>query len=126
VKNQPKCGHTILTPDCEHCEAFKQSWYRKVEKSGFDDIEDAKGELRQHNRRTIAFDNRDAIRDFFLKLDTFLVKTSDIPPLHRKILNLYTQGIAVDGPQGIAKQCRRHERVVRGIIAKYKAIILKS
>jgi len=71
---------------------LRKEWNRRLKESGFDDIENEKGQLNQYNRRTIAFDNRDALFDFYTRLDHFIESTRVFPKYHRKILTLYSKG----------------------------------
>jgi len=104
-------------------ESQRKKWYKKLEKSGFEDIEDKSGNLKQYDRRTIAFDNREKIQAFFLKLDSYLTNTKDIPPKHRKVLELYSAGVHVKGKHGIAKRTRVPVRTINSWLKKYKEII---
>jgi DNA-binding CsgD family transcriptional regulator len=72
--------------------SLQDEWYAKLEESGFRDIEDARGNLKQYDRRTIAFDNRDGILSFFRQLDHFLTAHPDVPDQERQILELYSEG----------------------------------
>ncbi len=78
-----------LSPD------LRDTWTKKLAESGFQDIEDKKGNLKQPDRRSIAFDNRDLIRDFFIRLDHFLTENKDIPILHWQVLTLYSEGLYI-------------------------------
>lgn len=103
---------------------LQEKWYSKLKETGFDDIE-PKGKVRRViNPRTIAFDNKEKITEFFDKVNTYLNEVK-IPPLHRQILSLYAQGMRFKGPKGMIHKVKRSDRVVRGIVKKYKLLILK-
>ena len=122
--SSPPCGHTELDLTCPQCKMFQQTWYQAAEKKEvFHDIEDSSGNLEQYDRRTMAFENKDRILDFFLTLDSYLTNTADVPPKERKILELYSQGVWVKGKNGIAKQCRVHFNTVYYCIRKYKKLL---
>jgi hypothetical protein len=104
---------------------LQKEWYDKL-KPDFKDIEDSKGNLKQHDRRTIAFDNRDKLQDFFNKLDTYLTQNDDIPDKDREILELYTQGIHIKGPQGIIELTGWSDATIRKLIRRYKSMLLKE
>ncbi len=109
--------------DAQGYAKLKAQWDRKLAKSGFEDIETPTGELTHHNIRTLAWANRDIILEFFLKLDTYLVKTSDLPSLHRKVLELYSAGKYINE---ITTAVHRSRTTVKNIIKKYKILILES
>jgi hypothetical protein len=123
-KKTPKCGHTELDPHCPTCVKFQASWYEEAEKgSDYSDIEDPKENLEQYDRRTIAFDNRDRIQEFFLRLDAYLTNTPDIKPKHRKVLELYSKGLKVKGKGGISKRTRTPWRTIFSWLRRYKDML---
>lgn len=73
---------------------LKQMWYQRLKDEGFQDIECNDGSLKTYDRRTIAFDNRNAIMEFFLELDHYLAVTK-LNDLDSQILNLYSQGMFI-------------------------------
>ena len=97
--------------------SLKDFWYKELEKSGFVDIEDSRQNLKQPNIRTVAYQNRDIILEFFLKLDVFLNERRDLNTLHRKILEFYSSGMK---HIKIAKLVNRSPRTIRRILARYK------
>lgn len=100
---------------------IQKEWYAKLAKEGFNDIEDKKGNLKQYDRRTIAFDNREAIFDFFTKLDHLLEHRKDIPQEDRDILHLYSQGIQLNN---IAKLLTTGIWNIKRTIKRYKLLLL--
>lgn len=72
---------------------LQQLWQQKLKDSGFEDIEDSKGRLKQYDRRTQAFDNRDMVLEFYSRLDEFLNTCQTLDATHRRILELYSDGV---------------------------------
>lgn len=102
---------------------LKRQWDQILNESGFEDIEDSKGNLKSKDRRTISFDSRNIILEFHLSLSEFLETTDKLPPLHRKILELYSCGIYI---KVIAQKVECSDRWVRKIIKDYQLIILRK
>lgn len=98
---------------------LKDHWYKILKQDGFNDIEDKRQNLKQYDRRTQSFDDRQDIMDFFLRIDHYLAVT-EVSPLERKILELYTRGVYV---KDIALQINRSRQTVHRIIAIYKNIV---
>ncbi len=100
---------------------LQKAWYDRLKKDGFEDIEDSFGLLRNQNQRTISWENRDEIRDFYLKVGRYLFKTKGIPRIHRNILKKWAEGeYQVD----IAKKSKASLRTVKYVVEKYKKIII--
>ena len=99
---------------------LQAEWYAKLKEAGFKDIEDARGNLRTYDRRTIAFENREQIEEFFRRLDAYLEDHPDLPAIHRHILTRYSQGCFI---KSIAQECGRHRWTVMDIIKRYKKVI---
>lgn len=102
--------------------SLKAVWYRKLRKSGFKDAENGHGELETPTVRSIAWQNQDRIRDYFLCLDEYLGNHQNIPSKDRKVLELYTQGEYL---VNIAKKLKVSESWVQKTVRKYKDVILK-
>lgn len=98
-----------------------KEWYARLRASGFLDIEDKYQRLKQYDRRTQSFDDRDLILNFFLQLDMYLNDT-EINSLHRKILELYSEGKKVTD---ISKIIKRSRARVNQIIRLHKNLILR-
>lgn len=100
---------------------IQAEWYEKLADEGFVDIEDKKGNLKQYDRRTIAFENREIICEFFVRLDHYLTQNPNIPEPEKSILILYSEGL-------YATQIQRKLKVdqwsVKRVIRNYKQIIL--
>lgn len=105
------------TNDFKRLEA---QWKKKLEKSGFEDIEDAHGRLKENDRRTQAWDNKERIHTFFRMLDAFLLEHPELPKKQRAILELYAQGIYI---KEISKRVGCCRSVVHRTIRKVTAII---
>lgn len=103
---------------------LKEYWDLKLKEVGFQDIE-SNGRLKQKNTRTIAYQNRARISEFFTKVVTYLNEVQDIPTLDREILYLYAEGLRIKGPDGIIVRVNRSDKTVRNIIRKYKLLILR-
>ena len=102
--------------------ALQAQWNAKLKASGFEDIEDSAGRLKSPDGRTIAFESQELIRDFFLSLSSWLNdkdSPADVPADHRKILELYINGVHVKGENGICEQTGYSDRGVRYVIEKY-------
>ncbi len=104
-------------------EKLKVKWYKKLADSGFKDIEYSNGSLYQHNLRTIGWDNRDRIRDFFLKLDSYLANSPDIPFKHKKLLMLWSKGKSFTY---IAENVELSVSHVKKLVSNYKQLIVSG
>jgi hypothetical protein len=103
---------------------FKQlsdEWNDKLEKNGFEDHEYSNGKLKKPDERTVSFQNRDKICDFFLVLDQLMTFYPEMPAFERKILQLFSQGIFVTQ---IAKNLKVNRITVRRVIGRYKGLVL--
>jgi hypothetical protein len=96
---------------------LRLQWYQKLKDEGFKDIEDLKGRLERQDRRTIAFQNRESIRRFFMQLSAYLDSKPNISPLEYDILKLYADGIRVIR---IALLVKKHKATVHRVIKSYK------
>lgn len=101
----------------EKFKLLEQEWREKLSTSGFTDIEDEKERLRSYDRRTIAFENRDLILDFFTRLDHFLTHTPHLSARERTVLTLYSQGCYL---KDIAFEIDQSISTVKIILRKYK------
>lgn len=99
---------------------LKTAWYEHLEGDGFDDLEDKKENLKQHDRRTIAWENKELILDFFLSLDHFMHLYEDMPRFERSVMTLYSQGYHVPH---IALHTKASKRNVKYVVARYKGLI---
>lgn len=89
--------------------------------SGFDDLEDTRGNLKSPDSRTIAFQNQEQIREFFLTLDCFMTHFPEMPKFAYKVMSMYSEGIMV---KDIVKASRSSDKHVRNTIKHYKLIVL--
>ena len=107
-------------------QSLKSEWDAKLKASGFVDVENKDGSLKQLDRRTIAFPFRDKIVDFHSKLGNYLSEATDLPDDHRRILELYNEGTRITGAGSIKEQTGYSDRGIRYIISRYKTLILNS
>jgi hypothetical protein len=101
---------------------LRRLWRKNLEESGFSDCEDQKGRLKRPDNRTIGFQNRERIRNFFMALDHYLTDHPDLPRRERYVLSLYSEGwplieIAHAAEIGLTQ--------TKAIFRKYKPIILE-
>lgn len=99
---------------------LQREWNLKLKESGFVDIEDAKNRLKTPDSRTQNFQDREALLNFFLELDCYL-QHNDLPEKHRRILELYSQGLRLN-QISIAQSISL--TVIKDVISKYKKKIL--
>lgn len=102
---------------------LQSKWYAKLAEEGFDDIEDKNEMLKQPNRRTIAWKNRDVIRDFYDSVNDFLRNNKKLSKKHRNVLELWAKGIYL---VKIAEQFSIPLITVKSIVRKYKRLILSG
>lgn len=100
--------------------ALKAEWDLRLEQTGFDDIEDRYGRLKSPDTRTISFEDREAVLEFYLALDAFL-NANKLPRRDRRILELHSCGIQTVKIAGMTKVPLR---TVKWLIRRYKLIIL--
>lgn len=99
-------------------ESLKKLWYDKLKNTGFVDLEDENQNLYCPNVRTIAYENQEVIREFFLRLDEYLTSNfNSIKPMHRIVLELYSSGARI---KFIADQIKRSRQRVHQIIAQHR------
>jgi len=113
---------------------LNDKWYTKLKKSGFQDVENFNGSLKEPDTRTNAYATRRETLAFYQKLSTWL-QTAKISKEHRKILELYCQGIQITSKDrivnntvipakpSIATITGWSDRGIRGVIYKYKRLI---
>lgn len=102
---------------------LKTEWEAKLKASGFEDIEKPTGALKTYDRRTLAWENKELILEFFLKLDQYLTKNGNIDQLDRQTLELYSAGKRI---KHITEVTHRSDAWVRSTIRKYKRMILEG
>lgn len=102
---------------------LQAKWYRRLAEAGFEDIECRSGYLKQPNRRTIAFTHREKHEEFFSSLGHYLATKKTIPSPHRRILELYAQGIVM---VEISKQVGLSYTTVKRAVQRYRRIVLKG
>jgi hypothetical protein len=103
---------------------LKKKWDKKLTDSGWNDIEYADGSLKSDgNRQTIAWDSKEAIEDYYRKVDSYLIEHDDISSRDRAILELYAEGVHIKGENSIVEQTGWSDKTCRRIINHYKDII---
>lgn len=101
--------------------ALKKEWDLKLKDSGFVDLEDSKNRLKSKDIRTQNFIHREAILNFFLALDAYLISNKEIPSRHRQVLEYYSAGQNLIKIRDISKYSLS---AIKLIIKKYKKIVL--
>ena len=97
---------------------LREHWYQKLKESGFVDIEDTKGNLKDTWTRGLGFKNQRKICQFFLKLDQF-INENQIPEIYKKIIDLYSKGICSD--KGVKKHLNlKNGYQIKKILNRYK------
>lgn len=102
---------------------LNRKWREKLKNNGFEDHENRSGNLRQHDRRTVAWEHRERISTFYSLMQDVL-REEKLNRRDKKILGLYVEGITIGGPRGIAAQVDLPARWVKEIVSKYKKIAL--
>lgn len=106
--------------------SFKQlklEWYSKLKDNGFKDLEDSKGNLYQPNLRTITWQNKERILEFFLSVGSYLNSDTYIRGKDRVILVLWSNGRKLTEISSITGVSYSQIRV---IINKHKKVILSK
>lgn len=96
-------------------------WSEKLKSSGFEDIETSRGNIKNPDIRTIAFQNQDKIRDFFLRLDQLLGVYDTMPKDERAVMELYTEGVFICE---IVEKTLFSYKKCQLIIKRYQGLIL--
>lgn len=94
-------------------------WAKKLEESGFEDIEYRDGSLKSQSRTTALWQDQEMILEFFRNLDDFLAKNK-IPIMHRKILEMYSRGCYL---KDIGPKVGVSQSTAQRVIRKYSAIV---
>jgi len=100
---------------------LSKEWRARLIESGFEDLEDAQENLKSKDKRTIAYENQDEIREFFLRLDHFMYFYPEMPRFERTVMELYSQGVYI---KTIVKRVRASDKKVRNVVSRYKKLIL--
>jgi len=99
----------------------KAKWNKKLEKSGFIDIEDARGNLKSKDNRTSNYRDRENVRYFFGILDWFMNCYQSMPKFDRRVMQMYSDGEYV---KDIVKCSRSSDKHVRNVIKRYRGLVL--
>ena len=95
---------------------LKQLWYQRLKDEGFIDIETDGGALKSYDRRTIAFDHRQRILEFYLELDRYIADAK-MDQLDRTVLMALSDGFHVTE---IARMLGFSRQWITKIIKKHK------
>jgi DNA-binding NarL/FixJ family response regulator len=98
-------------------------WKKKLEATGFVDLEDSWGYLKHPDERTLKSQNAERIRTFFSLLDEYLL-TAVLSKRDRAILELYAQGCSVKGESGIARRLGIGKTTVHRVIRACRELLL--
>lgn len=102
---------------------LKSEWYSKLKENGFNDLEDSKGNLTKKETRTIAWKNREMIRDFYLNVGKYLNSEADISSRDRLILYLWTNGRY---QSDISNILGVSHHIIQKVVRKHTKIVLNS
>lgn len=92
----------------------------------FEDIEDSKGRLKQHDLRTQAYEARDTITEYYSRLTRYLDEAKTIEKRDRTILELYLQGAHIEGQTSIPSITGWSRQTVKNVIKKHKSLALNK
>lgn len=106
--------------ESEGFRALLREWREILKEDGFKDIEDDKGRLKNPDRRSIGFQNRDEISNFYSHLGLFLGESKRLPRRDRKILELYALGTWITE---IARKLQVSRTTVTETIRKYRRLL---
>lgn len=99
---------------------LQRDWDEKLAASGFVDIEDRRGNLKQPNTRTQAWETRESTIEFFQLMDSYL-NSAELTRLERKILEMHAAGQRLEP---ISLEVYRSLAYVKNVIYKHRKIIL--
>ncbi len=104
----------------QEIKALQKHWYDKLKKDGFVDLENSKNVMKSFsimNTKSKRFHDREAVLEFFLKLDAYVTHSKDLKPLHKAILTHHSEGLRLNQ---IAELVSKSVGRVRQIIQKHK------
>lgn len=108
---------------------LEQRWREKLKKEGFEDLEYNQNRnhsrLRGKNKRTIAFQNRERIRTFYLLLEEVLRKER-LPKRDRKILELLVKGVPQVGKDSISSRLQLARSHIHRCVTYYRRMIISK
>lgn len=105
--------------------ALQKEWAKKLEDSGFKDIEKEDESLSKKNSRTNAFRSYAQTKEFYDLLDKYLARSVTMSFRDRMVLTLYAQGIRIQGDNGIVEQTGLSRRTITYVLAAHRSIILR-
>lgn len=108
--------------DKSNFKELQQAWYQKLREAGFKDLETPSGNLKSKDIRTQNYQNRGALLEFFLALDSYINRNHDLlHPRDKDILTKFSDGIYI---KEIAVLCGCSRTTVKETIRQHKAILL--
>lgn len=99
-----------------HLKRLQAEWYQKLKDLGFRDIEDGRGNLKQYDRRTVAWLAKEQVEEFYNRLGEYIHSHEGLSPMHEHILTRYAEGVHINK---IAKEIRRCRRTVWVILKQH-------
>lgn len=101
------------TPEFKKIDA---DWAAALEDAGFVDLE----RVSEPDRRTLLWDNREIILDFFLCLDHLMTNYPEMPEFERRVMTLFSSGTRINE---IVRQTRASRKGIYNIIVRYKNLV---
>lgn len=99
---------------------LQREWAKRLAATGFVDVEDNKGRLKQPETRTQAWAMREITAEFFQLLDSYLMN-AELNRLERRILERHSEGTRLEP---ISLEVFRSVAYVKSVIYKHRKIIL--
>lgn len=99
--SQLKCGHTVLEANCGECQELKAKWYKRLEDNGFNDAEQADGNLKQWATSIFAAPSHhnptafQAKEEYYRLAGQFLYEHNFDSALERSIWKYHAEGVSV-------------------------------
>lgn len=101
---------------------LNEEWRKKLELADFEDQEDEWGFLKQLDSRGRPKDMK-SWEAFYSKLGQYLDGKKSVPPFHRRVLELYCEGVS---EKEICEKLRCSRSKAQRIIVVYREIILEE
>lgn len=103
-----------------------KQWKNKLKRSGFVDLEGTKEGLKKQNRRTIAWENREELSNFFSDVASYLYNYRELSRRDQRIVQLWLEGSHIKGKGGIAEKTGLSSVTVHKVIRIVKERVLKG
>lgn len=98
---------------------LQQTWYQKLKKSGFEDLEDKNENLKSPDIRTQNYEDREQLLQFHSVIDKIILEYP-LPKLHKQVLELYSNGERLTT---IAIKVKRSYPRIKQIVYLYKSAV---